>query len=310
VRDLSESMLRSKAGASVAWIARRLSQESNTINTPSTLLVCVHANGFCKEIWQPIWDLLAESPTLGRQVHALALDLPGHGSSNPMELPATQEQLAVAVLQALDEYKQEASGTLFSHLVGLGHSVGGTSLLAAERARPGSFHSMALIEPILLRRDTSIVPKGDLGAFTLKRRRTFASRQAAMESFQTKANFKQWRRDMLEMYINHGFKDNADGAISLKCLPEQEASIYRMLIPVTYELPDIKCPVTMLNVSRNSGHVPGEVALENFRLLGAPRALHLLPDCSHFMLMEKPELMCEYFSQHLAADTGFRESKL
>ena len=55
-----------------------------------------------------------------------------------------------------------------------------------------------------------------LSSLTLKRRRVFASKAAALDSFAAKPLFKRFRRDVLEAYVQHGLRDLPGEAL---CLP-------------------------------------------------------------------------------------------
>ena len=53
----------------------------------------------------------------------------------------------------------------------------------------------------------------------LRRRRRFASREAALESFAGKPPFSSFRRDALREYVGHGLRDASDASGALQCAP-------------------------------------------------------------------------------------------
>ena len=83
---------------------------------------------------------------------------------------------------------------------GVGHSLGGTSLVLAELARPGTFEALLLFEPIIYppweppgRREDNPIAGG-----TARRRNSFASLAAAREYFVSKPLFARWDPRSLE----------------------------------------------------------------------------------------------------------------
>ena len=60
----------------------------------------------------------------------------------------------------------------------------------------------------------------------LKRRRAFASRQAAVDGYRGRGAFRTWTEAQLEDYVAGGFHDTLDGTVTLACTPEWEVSNY------------------------------------------------------------------------------------
>lgn len=97
-------------------------------------LLLVHATGFCAGVWGPLAGRLPD--------HRLsALDVRGHGRSGS---PATMDWEATGqdVLATVD-------GLELDRPLGVGHSMGGASLLMAEIQRPGTFAALWVFEPIV-----------------------------------------------------------------------------------------------------------------------------------------------------------------
>ena len=62
----------------------------------------------------------------------------------------------------------------------------------------------------------------------VRRRAVFPSRDDAYANYASKPPLNVLRPDVLRAYVEHGFADLADGGVTLKCRPEDEAQIYRM----------------------------------------------------------------------------------
>jgi len=100
-----------------------------------SVLFC-HAAGFCGEVWRPVINelsALARQSPGAPELAISAIDLPGHGQAGAeaSALPLTPEPFCDAVLRAaVDSARASgsgASGSSDSSLVGVGHSLGGTS---------------------------------------------------------------------------------------------------------------------------------------------------------------------------------------
>jgi pimeloyl-ACP methyl ester carboxylesterase len=119
-------------------------------------------------------------------------------------------------------------------LVGVGHSMGASSLLMAAHARPALFRQLTLFEPIAHRPATDLaeVDMRELpivqGAF--RRRRRFPSRAEARANYADKPPLSVMRDDVLTGYVEHGFRDvteeDGSAAVELCCSPEIEGGIF------------------------------------------------------------------------------------
>jgi pimeloyl-ACP methyl ester carboxylesterase len=112
---------------------------------------------------------------------------------------------------------------------GVGHSMGGATLVLAAAQRPGRIRSLWLYEPVL-------VPPGALPAETdpnpmadaaTRRRTTFPSFSEAIAHYGAKAPLNQLRPDALEAYVMGGFALGRDGSVHLECEPLTEAQVFR-----------------------------------------------------------------------------------
>ena len=184
-------------------------------------LLLSHANGFCAAPYA----LLAEH--LVPHFHVLAYDGRGHGDSSS---PAPPEGYVwaefVEDLHALMEaLEPEFDG---QPVYGVGHSFGGTVTLAAAAARPERFARIALLDPVLVHgpRAPGHAPPPNLIEGAKRRRAVWSSRAEILERWSSRPPFASWEPRALELYVEHGFGDRADGQVELKCRPEVEAAVY------------------------------------------------------------------------------------
>ena len=84
-----------------------------------------------------------------------------------------------------------------------------------------------------------------LAEMTLKRRRAFPSRQAAIQSYASRRPFSRFRPPTVRDYVCRGFHRDIDsGAIRIKTLPEIESQTYLLVQSTHIESPHrIRCPV-------------------------------------------------------------------
>lgn len=199
-----------------------------------TVIFC-HANGFCGLMWAPVARELA---TVAR---CWALDFRGHGDSvsGPGE-NYDWNGMADDVLAAVDALEPAPR-------LAVGHSLGGASILKAEQARPGTFDRAWVFEPVTV--PAEIRPDGGanvLAAGARLRLAEFESRQAAYDRYASKPPLGLFAPEALRAYVDHGFRDQPDGTVALKCEPETEATIFESPDPEAFpRLGEVATAVTV-----------------------------------------------------------------
>ena len=253
-------------------------------------LLFLHATGFHGRSWD---EVVRHFP--GRR--CLAPDLRGHGRSTKPEPPYHWQSFGrdVALLaEALD----------LRGAIGIGHSMGGHSLVAAASRRPETFASLLLIDPTIFLPQRYGHAAHD-SSFIARRRNTWTSPAEMFERFRPRPPFSQWTPQVLKDYCDYGLVP-ADGQYVLACPPAVEHSIYQHstepsadLHPVLHE---IRQPVVVVR-----GGVPWDPAAFNLNSSPTDPALAsqlpnardvLLPGRTHYIPMETPELVAGYISGH------------
>ena len=85
------------------------------------LLLC-HATGFCGQVWQPVADKLAP------HFQCVALDFRAHGrSTRPVDRPLAWAGMAEDVIATVEAIAPDRP------IAAVGHSMGGASLVLAEK---------------------------------------------------------------------------------------------------------------------------------------------------------------------------------
>lgn len=240
-------------------------------------MLAVHATGFCKEMWEPVVDAL-EPP---RPI--VTLDQRGHGDSSVPPPPYDWWDLGRDALAVADACGLEGS-------LGLGHSSGATALVMAELLRPGTYAALVLVEPIVFPEPYRRMEENPMSVGALRRRRTFPSPAAALDSFRLRGPFAGWTEQALALYAAHGFRSGEAGW-TLKCLPEIEAEFYRGATAhgVWERLGEVACPVTLVAGDRSASHAAPFIGTMVRQF--AEAHLVVVPGATHFLPMERPEAL-------------------
>jgi len=252
---------------------------------PPALLV--HATGFHGLVLGPL------ARGLGARFSSLAPDLRGHGCSGaPDRGEYGWDGFALDVLAAawVAMPPARAGDTSTLPLVGVGHSLGGTALLLAEAARPGTFAALYCYEPILFRpeqRRSTEVPNA-ISERARRRRPRFESRAAALERYGSKPPLDGLDPDVLAAYVEHGLLDTTDGAVELALRPEDEALVFAFgfAIDALERLGAVRCPVVLARGGASTD--VGRAALEHAASRLANPSIVELPDLGHLGPLEHP----------------------
>jgi pimeloyl-ACP methyl ester carboxylesterase len=254
-------------------------------------LLIAHATGFCAGAYRPM------ATSLTGAHHVWALDFRAHGNtSTPDDLKLTWNGMTDDILAV-----SEALGG--DPLRAFGHSMGGACLMAAELARPQTLAAAVLFEPM-------IVPKGSgrggsdnaLAAGARRRRSRFASREEALTRYASRPPLGTFRADALHDYVHHGFADQPDGTVELRCSPEREAQVFEAPgKPEIASLPSVDVPVLVTRGGRDGPAGPAGLAGLAAEQLSRGTLLEY-PHLSHFGPFQDPDGLArdvlEFFEQN------------
>ncbi len=240
-------------------------------------IVFAHATGLHGLVWRVVAAHLADA------FACTSFDERGHGDSGlPEGLDFDWRGFARDALAVVDGL---AAGPF-----GVGHSSGATGLLLAEQARPGTFRRLYCYEPVVVPADP---PLGrDIGnwlaAGARRRREVFASREEARRHYQGKRPFDRWAPEALVAYVDHGFADEADGTVRLKCRGEHEALVYEMASAHDGfgRMGEVRCPVLVARGGDTEAMSPPALSGLVERLPDA--RVEVLPGLGHFGPLEDP----------------------
>jgi len=252
-------------------------------------VLAVHAAGFCKELWGPVAESLARR-------RFVALDQRGHGDSDAPEPPIDWWDMGRDVLAVV-----EACGLV--RQVGLGHSSGGTALLLAEVLRPGTLRGLVLVEPVVFPGPAFRAEENPMTAQALQRRSSFSSADEALVSFRGRKPFAWWTDEVLQAYVEHGFRRVGDRWV-LKCSPETEAEFYRGATAhgLWDRLGEVACPVLLVGGEESDSQPPPVMAYLRAQFVDA--MLETVPGATHFVPQEQPEALARIAEEFIIGLDG------
>ncbi len=240
-------------------------------------IIFLHANGFNAMTYRHV---LAP---LGQDQRILAVDLRGHGPSRlPTELDGHSWKIyaddLLGVIRSIGETPRIVAG----------HSMGATAaLLALPKMTGAALPKLVLFDPVIAPRSSyGEAPDYDtqIARAALKRNDDFASAADAFESYQGRGAFRTWPDDMLRDYLEDGLVTEG-GRWRLACTPQWEAANFAAYC-VADPYPALDNPPTHISIFRaetnSTCHFdPGAPLLD----------LSIVPGTTHFLPMEKPEIV-------------------
>lgn len=246
-------------------------------------VLAAHATGFCATVWRPVARYLDDA-------HVLAPDFRGHGQTvTPPGYPFAWDRFADDVLATLDDagwFDDDAPVT------GIGHSMGGAALLLAEIRRPGTFAGLWVYEPITFPAEIRAFMaenENPLSIGARRRRPGFPSVDEAFTIYASKPPMGAFTPDALAGYVEGAFATAPDGSVTLRCRPEDEATVYGTAAGCSAfeHLGDVACPTV---VARGRREAVGPAAIADAVADALPRGrLVAFEDLSHFGPMEAPD---------------------
>jgi pimeloyl-ACP methyl ester carboxylesterase len=211
-------------------------------------LVLAHATGFCGRVYEPLAALLSA------RHHVYALDFRGHGETETSSIEALDWR---RITDDLDACVGAVAGG--APIPVFGHSMGGACALLLESRLPGTFRCAYVYEPIVLPPPRPPGPNA-LAEGAARRRASFPSRGDALLRYAERPPLSTWRADALLAYVQHGFRDEPDGSVTLRCAPAHEAAVFAGSGAVTLDdLAGVHIPVTVATGAVEAGFSPAQL---------------------------------------------------
>lgn len=207
-------------------------------------IIGTHANGFPKELYEPLWDDLSRAlKKQGQAIRGIWIaDVAQQGMSgilNEDKLgndPSWNDHPR-DLLHMINHFRKDMSRPL----VGIGHSMGGNHLVNLAYLHPRLLTSLVLIDPVIQNAfatapDDTRLPQTQASTF---RRDDWASRAEAASSIRKSKFYQSWDPRVLELWIKYGLRrlptavypkehdssdhsENDDGPVTLTTTKHQE----------------------------------------------------------------------------------------
>ncbi|SPQ24851.1 cc4bb9db-94b1-4c3c-968c-334ec7b553ae [Thermothielavioides terrestris] len=168
-------------------------------------IIGAHANGFPKELYEPLWDdLYARAAKSGIRIRSIWMaDMWNQGQSGVLNEailandPSWWDH-ARDLLHLINQKRDEMPHPL----VGIGHSMGGAQLTLIALSNPRLFRSLVLLDPVLQLTGTGIAP----AMASTRRRDLWPSRAAAAAMFRQSKFYQAWDARVFDRWIRHGLR--------------------------------------------------------------------------------------------------------
>ncbi|HWQ75526.1 MAG TPA: alpha/beta hydrolase [Syntrophomonas sp.] len=160
------------------------------------------------------------------------------------------------------------------------HSMGATVATIAAYFEPDLAKKMIMMEPIYLPETLYTanlsVEQHPLASKSIKRRNEWQNRGEAREYLRSRALYKSWDTEVLEMFLQYGMVEDDHGIIRLACSPRHEAALFMggLHFNPWPLLSGIKCPVLVLEGAES----------ENRSFIDLSKAASLMPHSEHRLL--------------------------
>ncbi|CDO75137.1 hypothetical protein BN946_scf184772.g4 [Trametes cinnabarina] len=291
-------------------------------NAHGLTLLFFHCAGSHKESWEPMLAELLSAKSHGHRIPAVreawSFEMQNHGEAAIMNdaalkaigSPLTVEEWAEGVKRFV------ASGVLNGHkLFGVGHSLGGTTLLLSVMPGPDGlpgvkYDGIVLVEPSLITReafDANLEEREgalrDMSEAISRRRDTWNSREEAHKYFQKRLPWVMWHPRVLELYVRYGLREvQGQGKVTLCCTKDQERATYLHAEPhfvVLDTIRDLPPSVPLHFVLGGRVDLIPEYIHESVINLRKVASVQKVPDGGHFVVQENPQGLASALGQIL-----------
>jgi pimeloyl-ACP methyl ester carboxylesterase len=201
----------------------------------------LHGNGFCGGVYWPMLQQLL--PDYALFTH----DIEGHGDS---DAPSTFSGVR-AIVRRIPQIMADQN-VAPGNLIGMGHSFGGALTLRVAAENPGLFKAIVLLDPIVIPplpffglKLMSLIGRHPLSRPTRRRRDTWPSRAAVMDSLRGRGAFKNWTEAALHCFAQYAIREVA-GECKLACPKELEVQIFEHPVYPWNAFQKVKVPILFL----------------------------------------------------------------
>ncbi|KAF2189688.1 hypothetical protein K469DRAFT_625552 [Zopfia rhizophila CBS 207.26] len=172
-------------------------------------IIAAHANGFPKELYEPLWDeLLKRSKQDGFTIRGIWIaDVVHQGWSSVLNEdklgndPAWLDQ-SRDLLHMVNAFRKQMPRPI----IGVGHSMGGCQLANLALIHPRLIETLILIDPVIQR---MVSFQGNISPAysSAMRRDRWPSREAAAQAMKKNKFYQTWDSRVFDRWIQYGLRD-------------------------------------------------------------------------------------------------------
>lgn len=267
-------------------------------STSGPYLHFAHANGYPPMAYAPLLNALATTYRV-EAMHFRPLW--------PEAKPENVQRDWYPFMADLEQFFAERGQKGF---IGVGHSLGAVTTLAAALHNPDLFRAVVLIDPVLFRRRFLLlwdaVRTVGLGRrlhplipTALRRRKVFESVDEMFSRYRRAAVFSRLSDDGLRAYVNSIARPRADGQVELNYSPEWEVKVYETgPLNLWSRLPRLRPPLLLIwGAESDTFQAPAARKIQ--RLLPTARVISV-PETGHLVPLEQPETVRQLMDEFLS----------
>ncbi|KAJ5085061.1 hypothetical protein N7532_009832 [Penicillium argentinense] len=169
-------------------------------------IIGAHANGFPKELYEPLWDDMYERLRVhNRRIRSIWIaDVVQQGQSSVLNEAILGDDPSWFdhgrdLLFMLNQFQDQIT----QPIIGVGHSMGGMQLAHLSLMHPSLFQGLVLVDPVIQREN----PSRKYALPSTYRRDLWSSRAEAAEKFRSSTFYRSWDPRVLEKWIEYGLRD-------------------------------------------------------------------------------------------------------
>jgi pimeloyl-ACP methyl ester carboxylesterase len=247
-------------------------------------ILLIHATGFHSRCWDQV---VAHLPGLD----CWAFDMRGHGLSSKPAPPYIWKNFGRDVVAIANKLNLQFA-------TGVGHSMGGHSIALAAGLDDRLFKSLILIDPIIVQR--KYYAEALTKEHPVQRRKNhWQSPEEMFERYTDKKPFDTWNKAVLKDYCQYGLipSKSYDG-LELACPSIVEGSIYNNSMDkegadIYDEIAKIKARTLIMHPPLSPSKKIEDLIPVELGALFPNGEDELLPNLTHFIPMEAPQLVAE-----------------
>ena len=174
-------------------------------------IIGAHANGFPKELYEPLWDELLNAFKFSNfTIRSIWMaDVAHQGQSGVLN----EENLGYDpswmdhsrdMLHMINHFRDEMPRPL----IGIGHSMGGCQLAILSLIHPRLLSALVLVDPVIMM-GRSMAPPGqkmEVARASTFRKDLWSSKEAAAATFKKSSFFQAWDSRVLDRWLRYGLR--------------------------------------------------------------------------------------------------------